>query len=314
MLMARKVVIDLDPGIDDAVALVMALFDPRLEVIAVTAVAGNVPAEHSTRNLQSLIELLDPPRWPRLGAAAADDSPVVDGRHLHGGNGLADAEFACAELHHVAAADKVISDAIRSAPNEVTVVTLGPLTNLARTLQRDPGLVNILGQAVISGGAINVPGNVTPAAEFNFHANPLAARQVLRLPFTKTLVPLNITRQVMLGFDFLEQLPPTDCKAGDLLHRILPYAFRSFRRAYGLEGIYLADAVALLAAADPSAFSTEMMAIDVETQGELTLGATVADLRSARQWRANTGVVTEVDRVPTIDTIVHCLERAGKAG
>ncbi len=312
--MVRKVVLDLDPGIDDAVALVMALFDPRLEVLAVTAVAGNVPAEQSTRNLQALIERLDPPRWPRLGAASADDSPVVDARHIHGANGLGEAEFACAELHHMAPAEKVIADAIRSAPNEVTVVTLGPLTNLARTLQRDPGLVNILGQAVISGGAINVSGNVTPAAEFNFHANPSAARQVLRLPITKTLVPLNITRQVMLGFDFLEQIPASDTDVGDLLHRILPHAFRSFRREYGLEGIYLADVVTLLAAADPSAFSTEMMAIDVETQGELTLGATVADLRSARQWRANTAVVTEIDRVQTTDTMIRCLKRAGRRG
>ncbi len=312
--MVRKVVLDLDPGIDDAVALVMALFDPRLEVLAVTAVAGNVPAEQSTRNLQALIERLDPPRWPRLGAASADDSPVVDARHIHGANGLGEAEFACAELHHMAPAEKIIADAIRSAPNEVTVVTLGPLTNLARTLQRDPGLINILGQAVISGGAINVSGNVTPAAEFNFHANPSAARQVLRLPITKTLVPLNITRQVMLGFDFLEQIPARDTDVGDLLHRILPHAFRSFRREYGLEGIYLADVVTLLAAADPSAFSTEMMAIDVETQGELTLGATVADLRSARQWRANTAVVTEIDRVQTTDTMIRCLKRAGRRG
>lgn len=310
--MARKVVLDLDPGIDDAVALVMALFDPRLEVLAVTAVAGNVPAEQSTRNLQALIERIDPPRWPRLGAASPDDSPVVDARHIHGTNGLGEAEFACAELHHMAPAEKVIADAIRLAPNEVTVVTLGPLTNLARTLQRDPGLINVLGQAVISGGAINVSGNVTPAAEFNFYANPLAAQQVLRLPITKTIVPLNITRQVMLGFDFLEQIPASDTDIGDLLHRILPHLFRSYRREYGLEGIHLADVVTLLAAADPSAFSTEMMAIDVETQGELTLGATVADVRSARQWRANTAVVTEIDRVQTTDTMIRCLKRAGR--
>jgi len=312
--MARKVVIDLDPGIDDAVALVMALFDPRLEVIAVTAVAGNVSAEQSTRNLQSLIELLDPPRWPRLGAAAADDSPPVHGRMVHGTNGLADIELPCAELHHVAPAEKVIADAIRSAPNEVTVVTLGPLTNLARTLQRDPGLINILGQAVISGGAINVPGNITPAAEFNFHANPLAARQVIRPPFTKTLVPLNITRQVMLGFEFLEHLPSADTKVGDLLHRLLSHLFRAFRHEFGLEGIHLADAVTLLAAAEPDAFGMEMTAIDVETQGELTLGATIADQRSARQWRANTAVVTEIDRVQTTDMILRCLSHAAELG
>jgi inosine-uridine nucleoside N-ribohydrolase len=307
--MARKVVLDLDPGIDDAVALIMALFDPDLEVLAVTAVAGNVGADQATRNLQALIEELDPPRWPRIGAASADDAPVVNGRHLHGANGLGEAEFRVAELHHVAPAEKVIADALRSAPEEVAVIALGPLTNISRTLQRDPGLINVIGQLVISGGAINYPGNVTPAAEFNAYADPASARHVLKLPITKTLVPLNITNQVMLGFDFLERIPKDDTRVGALLHRILPFAFRSFRREYGLEGIHLADAVALCVALDPDAFGMEMTAVDVETQGELTLGETVADLRSARQWRANTAVVTEIDRTKVTDMILRSLHR-----
>jgi inosine-uridine nucleoside N-ribohydrolase len=310
--MARKVILDLDPGIDDAVALIMALFDPRLEVLAVTAVAGNVPPDVATRNLQALIEHLDPPRWPRIGAAAPDDTPVVDGRNIHGANGLGDMEFAVAELHHVAPAEKIIADALRSAPNDVTVVCLGPLTNLARTLQREPALVDVIGQVVISGGAVNTPGNITPAAEFNIYADATAARSVLRLPITQTLVPLNITHQVMLGFDFLERIPPEETKVGTLLHRILTHAFRSFRREYGIEGIYLADAVALCVAAEPEAFSTEMIAVDVETQGELTLGATIADLRSAREWRANVAVVTEVDRTRVTDMILKSLHRAAR--
>lgn len=312
--MARKVVLDLDPGIDDAVALIMALFDPRLEVLAVTAVAGNVPADQATRNLQALIEELDPPRWPRIGAASQEESPVVDRRDIHGANGLGDALFAFAELHHVAPAEKVIADAVRSAPEEVTVVCLGPLTNVARTLQREPALVNVIGQMVISGGAIHTPGNVTPAAEFNFYADPTAARNLLRLPITQTLVPLNISNQVMFGFDFLERIPSADTRVGELLHRILPYYFRSFRREYGLEGAHLADAVALCVAAEPEAFPTEMTAVDVETQGELTLGQTVADLRSARKWRANTAVVTEIDRTRVTEMILKSLQRAARGG
>src|SRR5687767_7755754 len=128
--MPRKVIIDCDPGIDDAVALTLALFDPRLEVVAVTAVAGNVPAERATLNVQAIIERLDPPRYPRLGAAtAAEDVPYIDCRHLHGADGLGGSNFAVSQLARQHPAEKLISDEIRAAPGEVTILCLGPLTN-----------------------------------------------------------------------------------------------------------------------------------------------------------------------------------------
>ncbi|GAG13881.1 unnamed protein product, partial [marine sediment metagenome] len=100
--MARKVILDVDPGIDDAMAMCMAMFDPRLEVVAVTAVGGNCSPERATRNTQAIIEHLDPPRWPRLGAASPpDDGLPVDGRHVHGIDGLGGAQFDVAELHHL---------------------------------------------------------------------------------------------------------------------------------------------------------------------------------------------------------------------
>ena len=115
--MARKVILDVDPGIDDAVALCLALFDPRLEVVAATAVAGNVPAEQATRNVQTIIEQLDPPRWPRIGVATEPDmAAAVDNRSIHGSDGLGNADFAVAELHHQHPSEKVICDEVRAAP------------------------------------------------------------------------------------------------------------------------------------------------------------------------------------------------------
>src|ERR1700761_7249745 len=120
--MARKVIIDTDPGIDDAVAL----FDPELEVVALTATAGNVSPEQATRNVQTIVEQLDPPRWPRIGAAPEDNPLPADGRLLHGQNGLGNVEFPFAGLANNHPAEKVLCDEVRSAPEEITIICLGP--------------------------------------------------------------------------------------------------------------------------------------------------------------------------------------------
>ena len=206
--MARKVILDVDPGIDDAVAMTMALFDPRLEVVAVTAVAGNVPAEQATRNVQTIIEQLDPPRWPRVGAAVQPErTPLTDSRHIFGADGLGNAGFPVAELHHQHPSEKVITDEIRMAPEAVTIIALGPLTNIANAFRRDPSLADQVGQLLIMGGSVQGPGNITPAAEFNMYCDPAAAREVFRSRTTKTLIPLDVTNQVVMTYDLLDQLP-----------------------------------------------------------------------------------------------------------
>jgi purine nucleosidase len=313
--MARKVILDVDPGIDDAVALCLALFDPRLDVVAVTAVAGNVLADQATRNVQTIIEQLDPPRWPRIGAATDPEiSPAVELPRVHGSDGLGNAHFEFAELHHTHPSDKVMFDEIRAAPEEITLIVLGPMTNLARLLQRDPGIVSQIGQLILMGGAVESSGNATPAAEFNVYFDPLAAQTVFRSRTTKTLIPLDVTSQVVFTYDFLDQLPSELSKAGKLLRRILPYAFRAHRQELGLEGIYLHDAVALAAAAHPELFGMEEMAGDVETQGVLTTGATVFDRRLCPQWRPNMDVAREIDAAAVKDYILRGLQSAGRDG
>src|SRR6187401_3635203 len=118
--MPRKVIIDCDPGIDDAAALAMALFDPRLEVVAVTAVAGTVGAEQASRNVQAVIEQLDPPRYPRMGVASPpDDEPYIDGRAIHGNDGLGDLGLSVSQLVRQHPSEKVICDEVRAAPGDV---------------------------------------------------------------------------------------------------------------------------------------------------------------------------------------------------
>ncbi len=133
VMIPRKVIIDCDPGIDDAIALAIALFDPRFEILAITATEGNASAEQTTRNVQAVVECLDPPRYPRFGKATApNDSPPTDVRKLHGSDGLGNINADVSVLHHEHQSDKLICDVVRSAPGEVMIICLGPLTNIAR--------------------------------------------------------------------------------------------------------------------------------------------------------------------------------------
>ena len=311
--MARKVILDVDPGIDDALALVMALFDPRLDVLAVTAVAGNVEAEQATRNVQAIVEQLDPPRLPRFGAASEPDGGyLADTRRIFGADGLGNAGFQVAELHHLHPSDKLIAEIVRAAPGEVTIVALGPLTNVARAFQRDPGLAPLVGELIMMGGTVNTGGNVTPAAEFNMYCDPPSARAVFRSLVTKTLVPLDVTNKVVMTYGLLDELPAEETKVGGFLRKIVPFTFRAHHRELGLEGIYVHDAVALTAVLHPELFGRESLAGDVETTGELTAGATIFDQRQPPGWRCNMEVALQVDVSAVKDCIVRGLQAAAE--
>jgi len=294
--MPKKIILDVDPGIDDAMALCMALSDPQLEVVAVTAVGGNVPPQMATRNVQAVLEQLDPPRLPRIGVASMPENGLpVDGRHLNGVDGLGGVEFDVAELRTPHPAEKIICDQVRAAPESVTIVALGPLTNIARAFQRDPELPYLVGRIVMMGGTVTAPGNITASAEFNIFCDPESARAVFRSPSTKTLIPLDVTNRVTLTYDLLNQLPDEATRVGKFLRQILPPAFRNYRQRFGVEGIHAHDSVALLAATNPDLFVTQEMAGDVEIQGELTTGMTVFDRRRIPTWRNNMEVAVDMD-------------------
>jgi len=314
-MLTKKILLDVDPGIDDAVALAIALFDPQIEVVAVTAVGGNVQPVQATRNVQAIIEQLDPPRWPRIGEASDPDLGIPTRKvQLHGSDGLGGANFQVSELQHRHPSEKVIHDELRAAPGEVTLVALGPLTNVARAFAREPALTEMVGQIVMMGGTLEGVGNVTPAAEFNIYCDPEAARAVLRSSAaTMTLVPIDITRQVTFGYDLLDKLPDGASRLGRFLSKCLPHLFRAYRQELGYESICLNDAVALVAALHPELFEIELMAADVELSGELTRGATVFDRRRHREWRTNVAVATRVDVAGVQDCILRGLAAAGNA-
>lgn len=311
--MPRKIIIDCDPGIDDAVAVCLALFDPRLEVVGITATAGNVDAHQATNNVIALLDQLDPPKWPRIGAATVSDRvPVADARHIHGEDGLGDVGLVGTELHNQRPAEKVISDAVHESPGDVTILALGPLTNVALALRREQELAQLIDRIIMVGGSVNGVGNIRPGVEFNFFCDPEAARFVFQSPTTKTLIPLDITSRVNMTFDFVDELPSATTRAGALMRKIIPKYFQSCRQQLGQEGVHIHDAVALLYCLNPELFETEEMAGDVETLGELTRGATIFDRRDRRDWRNNMEVAVAADEASIVDCIVRGLKYAGQ--
>lgn len=308
--MSRKVILDVDPGVDDAVALCLALGEPLLEVLAITATGGNVSPDQSTANVQAIVEQLDPPRWPRLGTAASDQMLRADARHLFGVDGLCGAHFEVAKRHHQHSSVKVICDEVRAAPGDVTIIATGPLTNIASALQQQPDLAHMIRHLIMIGGTIGGPGNVTAAAEFNIYCDAEAARKVFHSAVTKTLIPIDLTSRVVLSFDLLEKIPDGDSGHGKLLRQILPGAFRAYRQQLGVEGIHLHDAVAIVAAIEPELFTTERMYGDVETDGTLTYGATVFDRRRHSDSRPNMDVAVDMDAAAVTDRIVQRLTSA----
>jgi len=312
--MPRKVLIDVDPGIDGALALAIALFDPRLEVVAVTATGGRVSPAQATRNVQLLIEQLDPPRWPRIGTAWNEQLCGANGTRLHGANGLGNADIPSVGLAKLLPAEKILVEEIRDRPEDVTILALGPLTNLMQVMQREHTWISRVGRVLISGGTYVGPGDVTPAAELNFFNDPLAARQVIRSAMTKTLLPADVARQLSFSFDLLDRLPPESTRMGRLFRKILPFAIRAQRQILGREELELNATAALVALTNPELFESQDLACDVETEGQLTLGATVFDLRNVREWRPNVEVLTALDAAAVRDCVLRGIAQAGAAG
>ncbi|MFO0917154.1 MAG: nucleoside hydrolase [Planctomycetaceae bacterium] len=306
--MGNKVlVIDADPGIGDAVAIAAALFDPHLDVVGLTAVGGCVSGVQAGRNLQALVEALDPPKWPRIGtsetpACRPPDTEALPLALVNGPHGLGDWEPGTAELHHPRDATKLLSELSRVHQHELVVLTLGPLTNIALTMERDPGFLDRLLGLYCLGGAVDVAGDVTPVAEFNIYASPASARAVLKSPAAKTLIPLDVTRKTSMTFEQLDRLTQdSDHAVPRALRSWLSFSLREHHQHRGMECLWLPELTALAAISQPQLFQRANMGVDVELDGQLTRGMTVCDRRARPAWRPNLEILRDVDSQGLLD-------------
>jgi len=296
----RRFLIDTDPGTDDAVALIMALTHPHITVEAITVVAGNVGLDKTVQNALYLVEQCGKSGSVPVYAGADKPLAAVEqhaAAYVHGHDGMGDIGLPLtgrtpAEGH---AADAIIQ-AVRHYPDQITIVTLGPLTNLAIALQQDPGIVAHIPRVVVMGGAPDGVGNTTSTAEYNIYADPEAADIVFKSGLPMELVGWDIsTKYGMLTYDDCQAIRAIGTPLAELAIDIQKPVIAYWLRDYGYPAACMPDPVAMAVALSPTLAKSEPMQVDVELDGALTRGMTVVERRLYKA-APNMRVVTSVDR------------------
>ncbi|WP_258862473.1 nucleoside hydrolase, partial [Marinitenerispora sediminis] len=284
----RPVIIDCDPGVDDAIALLLAFASPELDVRGVTTVAGNVSLEQATRNAGHVLDLVGAPAalplvaglaGPVSGAVRIPDEP------MHGVGGLGGLPVPDGPRRPTAgnAVDWLAERAL-AEPGVLTLLAIGPLSNVAALLDRHPQAGPALREIVVMGGAAHAQGNVTPAAEFNFHADPEAAHRVLTSGAAVRVVGLDVTRAALFPGAAAERLAALPGAAGVAGALLCGFVAR-YQERYGVAAVPVHDALAVAAVTHPGLLGWEAGEAGVECAGELTRGALVADLRRPERSR-----------------------------
>ncbi len=271
-----RVVIDTDPGVDDALALLLAMRSPELTIEGITPVAGNVPLELTLPNALRMVEIAGRTTIPvAAGASAPLVRRLVTATYAHGENGLGGASFPEPQTKPIrqTAAD-FIRETIRKYPGEVALITLGPLTNVAIAFSSDRELASMARGLVMMGGSLS-GGNITPAAEFNMYVDPEAARIVFQSGIPITMVGLDVTRKTTLSEKHVAVLEAVQNPVSQAAGKIARNAINHAREQGFLVGPNMHDSLAVAAFLQPSLLQWRDFYIDVETAGELTAGETV---------------------------------------
>lgn len=279
--MARKIIIDTDPGQDDAVAILLALASPAdLDVLGITAVAGNVPLPLTQKNARIVCELAGKPDTKVFaGCDAPLERPLVTAEHVHGKTGLdgpqmADPTMPLQDQHGV---DFIIETLRTEAPNTVTLCPLGPLTNIATAFQRAPDIIDRVQDIVLMGGAYFEVGNITPSAEFNIYVDPEAAAIVFGSGVPLTVMPLDVTHKALTTRTRVDAFRAMGTEPGRMVAEWTDFFERFDKEKYGSEGAPLHDPCVIAYLLQPELFTGRHINVEVETGSELTLGMTVAD-------------------------------------
>jgi purine nucleosidase len=314
---AAKIILDVDTGIDDALAILYALKSENIRVEGITTVFGNVSVELATRNTLAVLELAGmKDQVPVAMGASAPlfrewDGPVP---WIHGENGLGNYQLPePAQKPLDEFAPDFLIRKVHEQPGELTLVFVGRLTNLAIALAKDPSIAHKVKQLVLMGGALRVPGNVTPVSEANIWGDPEAAHRVFESGMPITMVGLDVTMKALLTD--ADVLKFREMAAGEekqplvrFVDGILQFYFQGYEKHNGISGmIPLHDPLAVAVAEEPSLVTTERHYIRIETKGRLSLGATLADLRKIRPRESNASVCVDVDRDRFVERFLHVL-------
>lgn len=290
--MKRKLIIDTDPGVDDAMALMLAIKSNAFEIQAITTVCGNATLEDVTRNAHYVLELLGESAIPLYSGAAQPLSRPLQISVVHGARGLGNIQPTNVPVITGDAVDKII-DLVQAAPGEVTIVALGPLTNVAQAIRKNPQAMRHVKEIAMMGGAVRAPGNKNRVAEFNFWVDPEAADIVFRFPVPKSIVPLDACNKIRYALSDFEAI--TNATLRDALVQMAEPYIHSIAQEDGVDAAPLYDPLTIFYLLHPEACQTYHCNIAIETKGQLTRGMSVADFRAHPEAEPNTLVIDAVD-------------------
>jgi purine nucleosidase len=295
----RKIIIDTDPGQDDAVAILVALASPEtLEVLGITCVAGNVPLDLTARNARIICELAGKPQTPVFaGCDRPMNRPLVTAEHVHGKTGLDGPVLPppVMSLQEQHAVDFIIDTLRNAPPKTVTLCPLGPLTNIATALQQAPDIADRIEEIVLMGGAYFEVGNITPTAEFNIYVDPQAADIVFKSGVPIVVMPLDVTHKALVTKPRNDAFRALGTPAGIAVAEMTDFFERFDKEKYGSSGAPLHDPCVIAYLLQPDLFSGRHINVEIETQSPLTLGMTVADWWRVTDRPANAFFARDID-------------------
>jgi purine nucleosidase/pyrimidine-specific ribonucleoside hydrolase len=306
--MPRKIILDCDPGHDDAVAILLAHATPEVELLAITTVAGNQTLEKTTLNARRICTLAGITDVP---IAAGSSQPLVRdlrvAHDIHGESGLDGPTFGepTVPVDDRHAVDLIV-ELVRTHAGEVTIVPVGPLTNVAAALQRDPGLAALIPEIVFMGGSTG-RGNTTPLAEFNIFDDPEAAQLVLDAEIPMTMIGLNLTHQALATPAVIDRIASLGTPVAVAVRDLMTFFAAAYDNVFGLADPPVHDPCAVACVARPELVRSQDAFVAVETQGRWTAGATVVDLHGVLGHEPNVSVALELDVDGFWDLVVEAL-------
>jgi purine nucleosidase len=308
----RKIIIDTDPGQDDAVAILLALASPELELLGITAVAGNVPLALTEVNARKICELAKRPDIKVFaGASRPLIRPLVTAEYVHGKTGLngPDLPEPAMPLQSGHAVDFIIETLMTEPAGSVTLCPLGPLTNIGMAMAREPAIIPRIQEIVLMGGGFFEGGNVTPAAEFNIYVDPHAAQIVFHSGVKLTMIPLDCTHQALTTRARVSRFRAMATPVGIATAELLEFFERFDEEKYGTDGGPLHDPCVIAYLLKPDLFKGRLINVEIETESELTLGMTVADWWGVSRRPANCTMLRHVDAEGFFDLLTERLAR-----
>ncbi|EOU9562811.1 ribonucleoside hydrolase RihC [Cronobacter dublinensis] len=299
------IILDTDPGIDDAVAIAAALFSPEIDLQLITTVAGNVSVEKTTRNALQLLHFWQADVPVAQGAATPLTRPLRDAASIHGESGMDGYDFPAHDRQTLnVPAFQAMYERLMASPEPLTLVTIGPLTNIALLLTHYPACTAKINRLVMMGGSAG-RGNFTPNAEFNIAIDPEAAARVFESGLDIVMCGLDVTHQAVLSPDYLAALPALN-RTGQLLHAL----FSHYRAGSMTTGLRMHDLCAIAWLLRPELFTLKRCFVAVETRGDYTAGTTVVDIEGRLNRPANAQVALDIDVAAFREWVAQTLARA----